>query len=175
MMRQARRAAAGAALLLSSGCLATQGNMQALQGEIRASSAAALLRDSLNRVRLEAKIDSVRREVRDVASATARTDRVIAVLSDSLRRLSDRFDTFRVATIEQFRAVNENMQVMENVLREMSRSTVNLRADLDASRRGIDALCRGRGPGTGHDRRGRRGRRGRPGAHDAPDRHAGSG
>jgi TolA-binding protein len=111
------------AMVLATGCLATQGSMRTLQDEIRASSAQLAQNDTAI-LRAE---DARRREIAALAATVER-------LNDSVRVLTARLALFQANAAGQFDAMGQQVIKIESILGQNTRDLQEQRTQLAALR-----------------------------------------
>ncbi len=117
------RTIAPVAMLLATGCLATQGSIQTLQEEIRASRSQLAQNDTAI-LRAE---DARRREIASLAASVER-------LNDSVRVLTARLALFQANATGQFDAMGQQVIKIEAILGQNTRDLQEARAQLQAVR-----------------------------------------
>lgn len=114
-------AAAPVVLLAATGCLATHGDIETLQAELRASRSQAAAGDtSLLRA------DEARRA--QIAALSAKIDR----LNDSLRILTARFASFQATASGEFDTMGQQMVRVQALLGQNTKNVQETRAKLEA-------------------------------------------
>lgn len=117
------RTIAPVAMLAATGCLATQGSIQTLQEEIRASRSQLAQNDTAI-LRAE---DARRREIASLAASVER-------LNDSVRVLTARLAVFQANATGQFDAMGQQVIKIEAILGQNTRDLQEARAQLQAVR-----------------------------------------
>ncbi len=117
------RTIAPVAMLAATGCLATQGSIQTLQDEIRASRSQLAQNDTAI-LRAE---DARRREIASLAASVER-------LNDSVRVLTARLALFQANATGQFDAMGQQVIKIEAILGQNTRDLQEARAQLQAVR-----------------------------------------
>ena len=117
------RTIAPVAMLAATGCLATQGSIQTLQDEIRASRSQLAQNDTAI-LRAE---DARRREIASLAASVER-------LNDSVRVLTARLALFQANAAGQFDAMGQQVIKIEAILGQNTRDLQEARAQLQAVR-----------------------------------------
>jgi TolA-binding protein len=110
-------------MLAATGCLATQGSIQTLQDEIRASRSQLAQNDTAI-LRAE---DARRREIASLAASVER-------LNDSVRVLTARLALFQANATGQFDAMGQQVIKIEAILGQNTRDLQEARAQLQAVR-----------------------------------------
>jgi len=110
-------------LVAASGCLATKSDIELLQTEARTSRS-----QSSQGVAAILHADSVRG--RQIAQLSATLDR----LTDSLRVLTTRFNSFQATTTGEFDTVNQQLVQFQALLGQTTRTVQDTRAQIDALR-----------------------------------------
>jgi TolA-binding protein len=117
------RTLAPVAMFAATGCLATQGSIQTLQDEIRASRSQLAQNDTAI-LRAE---DARRREIASLAASVER-------LNDSVRVLTGRLALFQANATGQFDAMGQQVIKIEAILGQNTRDLQEARAQLQAVR-----------------------------------------
>jgi TolA-binding protein len=117
------RTLAPVAMFAATGCLATQGSIQTLQDEIRASRSQLAQNDTAI-LRAE---DARRREIASLAASVER-------LNDSVRVLTARLALFQANATGQFDAMGQQVIKIEAILGQNTRDLQEARAQLQAVR-----------------------------------------
>lgn len=134
-MRTRSRSIAVALLALSAtGCLATKGDLRLLQDELRATRASVARSDSVHR----RTSDSLTAAVTRLAAAQTRGDQTLTQAqqktSDDLKALLTRVGTNDIATKEQLKSLNEDLDQVRELARQNMRGSAVARAQMEQAR-----------------------------------------
>lgn len=127
------RLIAGSLLALSAtGCLATKGDIRLLQEELRATRASVARSDSAHRRTSDSLAAAVASLAAIQASATRDLDRRT---SDDLKALSARVSANDIATKEQLKSLNVDLDQVREIARQNARGAALARAQMEQASR----------------------------------------
>ena len=115
----------------ATGCLATKGDIQLLQNELRATRATVARSDSAHR----RTSDSLAAALSTLASMQARADQALQQsqlrAADDLKALSARAGAFELATKEQLKSLSDDVDQVREISRQNSRGAALARAQAE--------------------------------------------
>lgn len=135
-MRYESRLIAGSLLALSAtGCFATKGDIRLLQDELRATRASVARSDSVNR----RTSDSLAAAVTRLATAQTRGDQTLTQsqgkINDDLKALLTRVGATDIATKEQLKSLDDDLDQLRELVRQNMRGSALARAQMEQATR----------------------------------------
>lgn len=119
--------------LSATGCLATKGDIRLLQDELRASRASVARSDSVHR----RTSDSLAAAVTRLAAAQTRADQTLTQAqqkaNDDLKALLTRVSTSDIATKEQLKSLDDDLDQIRELVRQNMRGSAVARAQAEQS------------------------------------------